>query len=240
MQPWASVRDLPLGLRRTRVNRSERWLTVAMTGAALLVAAVVVRREFARSGGVRSEPTYESRALDAGVWNEIVSTGVRIGPGGGRSIVAVFTDFECPACRGLHAELKRVQQMSPNAVEVRLLHLPLRYHRFALPAARLFECVRRRGDVTSFVDAIYEFQDSLGLLSWHELLLKGGASDPNQVLSCARSGPDSLAFPTIGAGLQLASRIDARGTPTVVIDGIQYRRPPSAETWDSLTGPVRE
>ncbi len=149
-----------------------------------------------------------------------------ISDSGGREHMVVFSDYECPACRAFHGVVRELERDFPGVFEVRLIHMPLGYHRFARPSARLAECAAAEGRFRHATDVLFAMQDSLGLLSWSDMARSAKVSDPERVASCANEGVDSR-FPRIDEGLRMSEEINARGTPTVVIGGRKYHGIPT-------------
>ena len=97
-----------------------------------------------------------------------------------------------------------------------LVHFPLENHRFAIPAARAAECALAEDRFADYVDLIFEKQDSLGLKTWVSYAVDSGVQDTVSFKQCNAS---EQPLPRVERGLELGGQIDARGTPTVIING---------------------
>jgi protein-disulfide isomerase len=146
------------------------------------------------------------------------------------TIIAAI-DFECPACAAFHQTLQEVLAARRNDVQVRYMHWPLPYHRFALPAARAAECAAADGKFPAWADLMYKKRDSLGIESWGRFAAEAGIVDTARIARCATS-PDPVA--AIQAGTAFAKRAGGQGTPTVIISGWRFSSPPTRATLDSL------
>jgi protein-disulfide isomerase len=167
-------------------------------------------------------------------WPELIAAGHRVGPADARVVIVEFADFECPFCRGYALEtLPAVRAAHPDDVAVIYRHLPLPYHRFAVPSAVAVECAGRQGRFEAMHDLLYEQQDSIGLLAWDQVAERSGVPDVLAWEACR-------AEPAVRAGVEadgvLAKRIGATGTPTIVINGIRYERPLQALELEQVIG----
>jgi protein-disulfide isomerase len=72
-------------------------------------------------------------------------------------VIVDFTDFECPHCRSTHAELLPILEEYKDRVVLKRVHVPLRIHPHAEPAARAALCVeeldRTKGE--EFANKLY-------------------------------------------------------------------------------------
>jgi protein-disulfide isomerase len=77
----------------------------------------------------------------------------------GKINVVEFADFECPHCRRLHPELKKlVAEFSPGVNFVRM-NLPLKSHVHALGAAKAVVCAEKQGKGDELADALFASED---------------------------------------------------------------------------------
>ena len=98
-------------------------------------------------------------------------------------------------------------------------HLPIDGHQFALPAARAAICAARFGRFEAMNNGLFLRQDSLGLLSWSQYALRAGISDTATFAACI-SGRESQA--RLDTDRVAAGSIHAIGTPTILINGLEY------------------
>jgi protein-disulfide isomerase len=169
-------------------------------------------------------------------WPELIATGHRTGPADAKIVIVEFADFECPFCRGYALEtLPAARTAYPDDVAVIYRHLPMPYHRFAVPSAVAVECAGRQGRFEAMHDLLYEKQDSIGLLPWAEVARRSGVADASAWEACR-------ADPAVRAGVvadgELGKRIGATATPTIVINGMRYARPLQAGELQQVIGEV--
>jgi len=201
-----------------------RWLLRLAVGSALAMTALVA----AKLLGLL-DPSNRPDAEPVNVaehWPALLEGGHRTGPADAPVVIVEFADFECPFCRGYAVEtLPAVKAEYPNQVAVIYRHYPLEYHRFAIPSAVAADCAGRQGRFEAMHDLLYEKQDSIGLLAWNEVARRSGVADVAAWEACRA---DPAVRDAIEADRELAKRIGATGTPTVVVNGIRYPDPPNA------------
>jgi protein-disulfide isomerase len=194
----------------------DRLVGVALALAALWIAALFAYRTLHSPMAVpRLLPT-EGAPQRTDAWPALTALALPLGgPDSGAVSVAVFTDLECPACRGFH---QTIEEILDEREDVRVLYVahPLTYHRFAMAAARGAECASSVGALRRWMRVVFEKQDSLGLKSWGRYASESGIPDTAWIAECARQHEPS---PRIQAGLDLGARIQMTGTPTVLLEG---------------------
>ncbi|MCC6930161.1 MAG: thioredoxin domain-containing protein [Gemmatimonadaceae bacterium] len=104
-----------------------------------------------------------------------------------------------------------------------LLHFPVSGHRFAPLAARAAECAGEHQRFSEFIERVFEKQDSLGLKPWSEFASESGIRDTAVFAQCMRS-KDPL--PALDRGARIGRALGVQGTPTVIINGWQFRGVP--------------
>jgi protein-disulfide isomerase len=208
-------------------NKLDRLASGLLTVAAVAVAVVVVRRELL--GAPRLGRTSEINRTDAtyfGEWDSFLQHGILVGDSAAPIKIVEFVDFECPACRRFHETVLRATTEEFGAkVSVVFLHFPLSNHRFASIAAQAAECSQSQDRFSDFVNAVFKYQDSLGLKSWGAIALEAGIRDSVGFGACV------LAFrrPRIDSGAALARRLGLKGTPSIFVNGWRFDNPPSVE-----------
>jgi protein-disulfide isomerase len=204
-------------------SRLEAGLSVILTVAAVVIAGVLVRREFFVDGarsvpGIATEkPAREPR------WAQLQTASIPVGDSVAPVTIVAFTDFECPACRSFHQRLAAVRRDLPGSASLRMIHYPLDNHRFARPAARAASCAARQGRLAAMYDLLFEKQDSLGLKSWSAFAADAGVADTMAFLRCNKSND---AVPEVEQGRSLGKELMIAGTPTLIINGWRFSSPP--------------
>jgi protein-disulfide isomerase len=195
--------------------------SIAVT-CALVVTALVVRREFASGASPASQAEI---AEPVGDWEKLKGRGHRWGSLTPKVTLVVFGDFQCPGCRRFALEaLETVEAQFPKEVEVVFRHWPLeRIHSVAFPAARAAECAGRQGKFREMHDALFTAQDSLGRRALALFARDAGVADSASFANCM-SEPGRPA--AIQADIEDAVAVGGSGTPTVLINGLRYARVP--------------
>lgn len=193
-------------------RRKVDWSGMLLAVCALTLTSLVLVREM--TGGGTEPPPLPDRQLQN--WPELVARG-RASSDSGDVTILVFGDYECPACRRFHIQaLRPALREFGSRVRWVSRHYPLPYHRFAVPAAIAAECAAEDGRFFEMVDALYQFQDSLGLKSLEAVAESAGVSDRELFLDCLehRRGGDR-----VEADVATAQELGLTGTPSVAIDG---------------------
>lgn len=157
-------------------------------------------------------------------WPDLLEAGVSLIGRDEPIQVIEFGDLECPACRAFFDVLDSVLRDGMADVGITWIHYPLPYHRFAMPAARAFECAALSGHAMSFVRAVFQAQDSLGLIDWEEYAKRAGVPDAVSVATCATRSETPA---RISRGIRAGESVEVTGTPTVVINGWRFAQRPS-------------
>lgn len=203
-------------------KRTDTIVSLAIAISAVIIAASVATRTFLPPSLAQSAaPAGESRAPYVESWTDAVDVGIRLyGREDAPVTIIEFTDLECPACRGFHEISREVALSDSLRVQVIYVAFPLPMHRFAVPAARAMECADSLGSARQWVDAIYSSQDSLGLVSWGILATRAGVRDTSKISRCAL---EPRSFRRIAAGTALGEAHNVTGTPTIWINGWQFK-----------------
>lgn len=207
-------------------DRFERFLTIVVAAAALVAVGLTLRREFRTPAAGRAQvDTLEFEPH----WRAAVpfSSAIRRGSPSG-DVLLVVSDYECPGC-ALFEESLRVLEDSTD-VAIGILHLPLRQHRFARSAAQAAICAEDQGRFRAFHLRVFDAQDSLGLVSFRDIAAQVGVPDIERFGECTDS-PSAKA--RVDSSSVQVRRLGVRFTPTVLLNGWRFPRPPSAEAIQS-------
>jgi protein-disulfide isomerase len=216
--------------------RGDRVLAIALTAAAVLVAAAAVRREFfpARAGAVDvrtpAPPYFDSTGRSSGTGAIVVGN-----PNAPLQIVE-FVDFECPVCAGIHrTTLRNLKARFGDSLAIRYVHFPLPQHRFARIAAQAVECADKTGRAGPLIDILFERQDSLGLKPWGSFAHDVGVKDTLAFARCVWEHPQAS---RIDSGHALALRRRVTGTPSFIVNGWVLPTVPSAEEFERIVNAI--
>lgn len=205
-------------------SKLDSILSALLTVSAIVIAGVLLRREFATTPAAATAATREP--VEVAQWMEVLSAGVRIGDPSAPVTIAAFSDFECPFCRRFHDDLTRLKARHGDRMSFVFVHFPLERHRFARPAARAAECAQRAGRFGPFLDVVFAQQDSLGLKPWGRYAHDAGIADTAFIQRCAT---DTAHVARIEAGVELGARVGIPGTPTIMVNGWRLPGVPAEE-----------
>jgi len=208
----------------------ERFLSAILTLAAVIIAGVLVRREFFPQQDPTRAPLLGAPTKVAN-WSELLAGGARIGDATAPVQIVEFGDFECPFCRRFATTLHAIRERYPDKIALTFINFPIRGHRFAIPTARAAACAELQGRFGAFHDIAYEKQDSLGLKSWPSYARDAGVTNLAKFNQC-NGATDPVT--RVVAGQTLASKLGVHGTPTVIINGWQFGVPPTEALLDTL------
>lgn len=210
----------------------DRVLSVTLTMAAVVMAFVVVQREFLDSTPVAS--TAQNQPVFYSGWDRWMVDGIMIGDSAATVKIVEFVDLECPGCKAFYETVLRPleEEFGPSLARV-FIHLPLRSHRFATAAAVAAECAVQQGRFAEFEDVTFERQDSLGIKRWLSYAEDAGILDTLQFARCIA---DQAPLTRVERGRALADSIGIKATPTVFVNGWRYAVPPSRRELSNVVG----
>ncbi len=215
----------PAEIRLNMNSRLEAWSTALLAACAVVVTVLygadrvrVARAEPGQSARLERIAPTTVGAIDS------VALGRRQHS---RSVLLTeFIDLECPFCAAFARRLDSARVLLGDSLEIRYANFPLSNHRFARSGAAAVECAFKLGDVDAFVRAVYAQQDSLGFWTWERYAAVARIPDSVGFASCRNS--KELAA-RVELALQLAERLNLRGTPSLFVGAHRYDRPPSLE-----------
>lgn len=144
-----------------------------------------------------------------------------------------FIDLECPFCARYHSTIDSVAMLLGDSVQIRFVNLPIEGHRFAPSGAAAVECAFARGLGEKFVSTVFQLQDSIGFLTWPILAKRAGLIDTAGFQECV-DAPRTRK--KVDSAVGVAKLLQMRGTPSVLLNGQRYDRPPKL---DKLLSDIR-
>jgi protein-disulfide isomerase len=129
-----------------------------------------------------------------------------------------------------------VEPQFEGDVQLIYRHWPLDYHRSAYAAARAAECAGKQDLYEPYHNMLFANPRRLG--DWEELAALAHIPDMVAFGACAR---DTEPVPAVDRDVAAAMALGARGTPTVIVDGLYLGMPPdSADLADLFTTILRK
>ena len=142
-----------------------------------------------------------------------------VGPVTAAVRIDLFSDFQCPACKGLHEQtIRRVKEEFALKGKIRLVHhdFPLPQHKYARQAAVLAAAADRLGKFDEVADALFRQQDS-----WSQSGNVDAAVDsvltPDERKKLREIAKDPAILANIERDVQLGERMKVSSTPTMII-----------------------
>lgn len=197
---------------------SDRLANFAIAVAALTLTATLIRREVSSR---TTELDHSAPPLPEfySEWRSLDSVSLPLDAADGPIHVYIFSDMECPYCALFHQNvIPSVYERFADGVTVRLVHLPLRSHKFSRQAAGALECAAAQSRATEFLDKAYSKQDSIGLIPWGRFARDAGVPDTAKFETCSLAKPN----PRIAAGETISTQLDIRSTPTIIVNGWRF------------------
>jgi len=127
--------------------RKHRLILVKLLSAALVLACLAVAVQAGRS----QRPQRHSVAPAAHP---------SFGPEEAKVVIRIFSDFGCPACRMLHAEIEEAKRKYGDRVKFTYYHYPLEgLHPWSFRAAEAAACAQDQGKFWAYYDVLYRRQN---------------------------------------------------------------------------------
>jgi protein-disulfide isomerase len=137
--------------------------------------------------------------------------------------VVMFSDFECPFCRQLAAEIKQLAPEQRRDLRLIFRQFPLPIHKMALQEAELTACAARQNNEAFWVlyDYFYDKpQSERNILDGAQKVLASQSKVDAQTLNtCIR---EHEASDTIRNDLKMGNSFGVRGTPTIFVNGRRF------------------
>lgn len=141
------------------------------------------------------------------------------GPSQAPIVIVEYADFQCPACRMAHATLKQVKKKYGDRVQVHFKHMPLDFHRMAMPAAKYFEALKQESPekAEKFYDLIFEQQDQMTSEEFLKRSLKQIGAPVAKVVNQLES---EKVRKTVERDMLEFQNFGFTGTPVIVVNGV--------------------
>ncbi len=151
-------------------------------------------------------------------WREFARNGNRLGPEKAAVTIVEFTDFQCPFCRKVAAELAETRKAFPDRVAIVVRHFPLNGHKFAKGAAIAAECASRQGALEAYSESLFSLQSLIGRKGWAEFARDSGVPDISIFEKCLE---DPSLPGLIQRDIADGEKLGINGTPTLLVNGLE-------------------
>ncbi len=167
------------------------------------------------------------------VWNVPVGRSPQAGPANAPVTLVVFSDFQCPFCRRWVPHIAELEKKYGRKLRVVFKHLPLPFHKRAVPAAQFaIHALVTRGAKGFWRAHDKLFENALTLEDADlERIARELGMNPGVAMAAVRSRRYQR---QLDEDMDLAVALDARGTPTSFVNGRKLRGAQSVARFSKL------
>lgn len=205
-------------------TRSEQLATALVVSCAVVMTSFFAWDRFAERSDFGAQEEARAKKVDPSVVQAIDSVALGRWQAAEAVRLTEFIDLECPFCETFAKRLDSVKAVLGDTVEICYANFPLSIHRFSRSGAAAVECAFSAGRGEPFVREVYTTQDSLGFWSWERFANAAGIADTLEFRRCRTSAETDA---RVARALDLAKRLNLRGTPSVFLDDSHYNIPPT-------------
>lgn len=139
-----------------------------------------------------------------------------------------FADYQCPYCQQASPEVMKAVEKFDGEVRLIYKHLPLPFHRAALPAAKAAWAAMQQGKFWEFHEALFVSKASLEGL---DALIEQHGLDADK-FKADMASPE--AAKQIDDDMKAAAMLGITGTPAFVVNGHHYRGKRTFSQWKQI------
>ena len=191
---------------RLRVSRLPDALLV---GCAIVSSAAIVR-----SWSSGSPKPVSAQIVEFANWQQDLQFPRILGRADAPFRMAVWMDYECPACRQFEQRVDSLRARLGDSLVVVYRYFPLPGHHLAFRAAAAAECARNQGQFEGMHRVLFRADLSGDTLAVDSLLARARISDPVAFRKCLA---DSSGARAVEADMAHARTIGLKYTPSIQI-----------------------
>lgn len=201
-----------------------------MTICVTVTTGLVLRRELAPPRSVVQNDALRVGRIDN--WREFATGQNRLGPATAAVTIVEFSDFQCPFCARLAAEITQLRAKYPADVQVIYRHFPLTaLHPFAYAAALASECAAEQQRFVEYHDLLFTRQALINDSTIRVWAANAGVPQSRAFAACLES--DGAAR-RVQADIDAGNELGVTGTPTVLVGPRRLYGTPTFVQLDSL------
>ena len=208
----------------TRLENVAKYATYGLIAVTLLLVLVLLgRRQYVAVTDFEDMSTSDYIPF----WRDIADLGIAMNDDSSANVtVIIFFDPQCPICRSLHRQTIKplLSETMWDDVQFFYVGYPLEYYEHSKIAVRYSICAASFGTFSSWIDNLYEKQDSIGNRNWKLFARDVGIKEIDRLEKCTREVATTQQIQDISA---IGEKIDIHGVPTIIIDGWLHRYTPS-------------
>ncbi|RIL10670.1 MAG: disulfide bond formation protein DsbA [Proteobacteria bacterium] len=141
------------------------------------------------------------------------------GPSDAKITIVEFSDFQCPYCKRGMDTMEEVLKAYPKDVKLVFKHLPLPFHKEAMPAAKASYAAGKQGKFWEMHDALFINQDKLTADFYVEQAKTLGLNVDQ--FKKDMGSPEAEA--AVKADKEIAEKNGIQGTPAFFVNGVGVR-----------------
>ncbi|MEM6993235.1 MAG: thioredoxin domain-containing protein, partial [Myxococcota bacterium] len=152
----------------------------------------------------------------------------QIGPDDALVTIIEFADYQCPYCQQASPPVMKAVDEFKGKVRIIYKHLPLPFHKAALPAAKAAWAAAQQGKFWEFHEALFVAKSSLSGLD--DLIAKHGLDAEKFKVDMG----SPAAAKSIDDDMKAAAVLGISGTPAFVVNGHHYRGKRDYSQWKEI------
>lgn len=201
--------------------------TGVLVACALVVTGLVARRELFPPTATATAASAEAER-DVGDWRSAPGEGSLLGPADAPVKIVAFSDFQCPFCASVTAQVDSILARDPGRVAVVFRHFPIEsIHPHAFAAAVAAECAGAQDRFRAYHDALFKAQSEIGHTSWRQFAERAQVPALDEFDRCVS---EQRPADRVRRDLEAARELGINGTPTFIHDGRMVFGVPGAQT----------
>ena len=194
------------------MKRQTRMLLLALVGSVAAVVVLIIGMETVRGGPASTSQGATAVLEGAGAYRQ--------GPERAMVTMVEFSDYQCPACKGVDTTVKRILASNRDRVALVYRNYPLPQHKNAMKAATVVEASGAAGAYWQMHDRLFETKDMWAPMpdptDYFVTLATGLGIDPQVI----RKAIAETAYASrIGADVADGNRVAINSTPTSFVNG---------------------
>lgn len=228
---WAAgnpISAVPALIRRIpQTLRSSAFAVTLITFAVALIGGIWQTNKLIDEGEIAHPPVLIAQPVEANnqnneyLYREHAPT---IGPENATVRLVEFSDFQCPHCAHFSNVLVQLLKKYPNDLQATFRNFPLSQHKVARRVAQMGVCAQAQGNFWKFEQTAFASQqrfydDDYSDDDLVQMMNKIGLNG-DEAKDCIDS---SFANKAVDQDLQDGEAVELRGTPTIFINGHQYK-----------------
>ena len=149
-------------------------------------------------------------------------------------ILVEYSDFECPYCARGFQTVEQLKKQYGDKLQFIYKHLPLDFHKFAMPSAQYYEAMRLQNEKVAFAfhDMLYKNPEMVkaGEKAYTDFAKKNGLN----VAKLKKDAESEAVAKRIAEDMEEAKKFDMNGTPGFLINGVPVRGAYPASHFDMI------